>query len=134
MTIYYYAKSTGGFYDTAIHGTMIPADAVEVSADEHGVLLTAQSAGKIIQSNITGYPVAVDPPPPSAAQLWAEHQAQAQAALDKSDTTILRCIEHSVAVPADWVSYRAALRAIVSATSGDPTQPLPTRPAYPAGT
>jgi len=73
-------------------------------------------------------------PGPTAAQLWAAHQAQAQTALDASDITLLRCVENAVAVPAAWVSYRAALRAIVRAASGDATQPLPTRPAYPAGT
>lgn len=73
-------------------------------------------------------------PGPSAAQQWAEYRQQAQAALDSSDITILRCVENNVSVPETWASYRVALRAIVRATSGDPTAPLPTRPAYPAGT
>lgn len=73
-------------------------------------------------------------PGPTAAQLWTARQAQAQAALDASDITLLRCVENAVAVPADWVTYRTALRAIVRAASGDATQSLPTRPAYPAGT
>lgn len=71
---------------------------------------------------------------PTTAQLWAAHQAAAQTALDKSDITIGRCYENAVAVPAEWKAYRTALRAIVAASTGDPTQPLPTRPAYPAGT
>lgn len=68
------------------------------------------------------------------AKLWTEYQSTAQSALDKSDVTILRCTENSVAVPTAWATYRAALRAIVRATTGDATQPLPTRPAYPSGT
>jgi hypothetical protein len=72
---------------------------------------------------------------PTAAQLWANYQAQAQASLDKSDVTILRCAENGVAVPAAWATYRADLRAITGAkTAGDPTQSLPGVPAYPAGT
>lgn len=53
-------------------------------------------------------------------------------ALDASDTTVLRCIEAGVAVPAEWLAYRGALRAIVT----DPTSAdaLPPRPEYPAGT
>lgn len=55
----------------------------------------------------------------------------AQAALDRSDVTIIRCFEHGVAVPAGWTTYRAALRAVVA---GGPTSAaLPTQPAYPPG-
>jgi hypothetical protein len=73
-------------------------------------------------------------PGPTAAELWAAHQAQAQAALDASDMVALRCFKAGVAFPSEWLSYVSALRAVVRATSGDPTQALPTRPAYPSGT
>lgn len=65
---------------------------------------------------------------PSVAVDWP---AQARAALDISDTTILRCYENAVAVPPAWATYRAALRAIVA---GEAVTALPARPAYPAGT
>jgi hypothetical protein len=93
-----------------------------------------------------GYSVAdgalVAPATPTAAQIaaqqaaiaWAAYQASAKAALDISDITILRCYEKAVATPSEWANYRDALRAIVSAASGDPTVPLPTKPEYPAGT
>lgn len=56
----------------------------------------------------------------------------AQAALDRSDITIIRCYEHAVPAPAAWATYRGALRAIVA---GGPTSAaLPVQPAYPAGT
>ena len=61
----FYAKSTGGFYDAAIHGENIPADAVEITTEEHSALLSAQSTGKLIQADQDGRPVAVDPPAPS---------------------------------------------------------------------
>lgn len=73
-------------------------------------------------------------PSECVADLWSEHQALARSALSTSDTTLMRCYEAGIALPAEWVAYRKALRAIVSAQSGDPTQPLPTRPAYPEGT
>lgn len=47
----------------------IPADAVKIPDEEYVALLEAQSSGKIIQADKKGYPVAVDPPPPSAANL-----------------------------------------------------------------
>jgi hypothetical protein len=69
-----------------------------------------------------------------AAPAAAGHSlaVQAQAALDKSDTTLLRCVENTVPVPAAWVAYRVALRAIVGGSST--ATALPTMPAYPAGT
>lgn len=68
------------------------------------------------------------------SEQWGGIQALARAALSDSDITILRCIENGVAVPAAWAAYRHSLRAIVGAATGDPTQPLPAKPAYPAGT
>ena len=56
--------------------------------------------------------------------------AQAQAALDKSDITILRCAENQVVVPAEWATYRKSLRAILASGTGA----IPPQPAFPAGT
>ena len=64
-----YAKSTGGFYDRAIHGDAIPADAVDITAAYHAELLTAQSAGQRIEADANGYPVAVDPPRPILSEV-----------------------------------------------------------------
>lgn len=58
---------------------------------------------------------------------------QAQLALDKSDITILRCVEHSVSVPSEWVTYRTALRDIVNGSDTTSTE-LPEQPDYPVGT
>lgn len=60
-----------------------------------------------------------------------DYTAAALAALAESDKTILRCAEKGLAVPSAWASYRAALRTIVNGTAAGP---LPTAPAYPAGT
>lgn len=70
---------------------------------------------------------------PTAAQLWQAEQSAAQAALDKTDAVALRCWKAGVAFPASWVSYTAALRAIVGTASGTPSA-LPAMPYYPAGT
>ena len=74
----FYSKTTGGFYDTTIHGNAIPADAVEITIAEHAALLVAQSAGKRIQPDASGYPVAVDPP----LQTLTEAQSGALTSID----------------------------------------------------
>lgn len=71
---------------------------------------------------------------PTSAQLWAMHQSEASLALAKSDMVALRCFKVAVPFPVAWQTYVTALRAIVATTTGDPTKPLPTMPAYPAGT
>ena len=60
----FYSTQTGGFYDTAIHGSAIPADAVEITDEQHQALLEGQSQGKIIAADKNGKPVLVDPPLP----------------------------------------------------------------------
>ena len=57
----------------------------------------------------------------------------AQEALNKSDTTVIRCYSAGVAVPATWQTYRASLRAIVNGTDTTSTA-LPATPTYPSGT
>lgn len=65
---------------------------------------------------------------------WAAYQQRAMAALDESDTTVIRCYENGIPLPASWADYRKALRAIVGASSGDSAAALPARPDYPSGT
>ena len=52
---------------------------------------------------------------------------QAKTLLTKSDLVVLRCYESNIAVPKDWVDYRAALRLIVSGSS----TVIPEMPEYP---
>lgn len=66
----FYAESTGGFYDRAIHGDNIPSDAVEITADDHATLLAGQFAGKRIIPDANGRPGLADPPTPSADEIW----------------------------------------------------------------
>ena len=75
----YYAKSTHGFYDTAIHGDNIPSDAVEIAAEEHAALIEGQSQGKLIQADANGRPVLVDPPKLTAAEVWDRIKARRDA-------------------------------------------------------
>lgn len=78
MTIYFSA-STKGFYDSAIHGGNIPADAVEISVEDHLALLNGQSAGKRIVSDTDGRPVLVDAPKATASDVWERIKAKRDA-------------------------------------------------------
>lgn len=80
-----YAKSTGGFYFADIHGNKIPADAVEITSDEHAALLAAQSSGKRIEADANGYPIATDPPPLPLAKVKATKLAQLEQARDAAE-------------------------------------------------
>lgn len=83
---------------------------------------------------------APDPiPSPTTDQLLATFKASVQAALDKSDITMLRVAEATTLglttpTTADvvvWVMYRRDLRSLLSATIPGT---LPSPPAYPANT
>lgn len=54
----YYSKSTGGFYDAAIHHAM-PSDAVSISDEVRSALFAAQAAGMVITADSHGNPTAV---------------------------------------------------------------------------
>jgi hypothetical protein len=115
-------------------------DDVVVSGTPGALIFTA-AHGAVLNTPASLAPYTI--PTPTVEQLaaaqqsaaWLAYQNQAKAALDASDVTILRCVEKLIVVPTEWATYRASLRTIVGATSvGDPTQLLPTRPAYPSGT
>ena len=60
--------------------------------------------------------------------------APAAQALARSDVSVTRILAAGVAVPADFLTYRAALRAIVNGTDTTSTE-LPAAPTdFPAGT
>lgn len=72
----FYSPTTQGFYTTEIHGEDIPGDAVEISDAAHAALLTAQSAGQRIVTGSAGAPIAIDPPGPTAADMWERIKAE----------------------------------------------------------
>lgn len=80
----FYSKSTSGFYDTAIHGNNIPADAVEITKAEHAALLSGQSEGKHIVPDADGVPVLQEPPPFVAPDVGQVTMRQARLALLES--------------------------------------------------
>lgn len=83
---YFYSKETSGFYSDDIHGDNIPKDAVEITEEWHKELLEGESSGKIITSNENGYPILVDPTPPTHEELVASVEAARKAAYANTQT------------------------------------------------
>ena len=107
----------------------IPSD--EKQAEAVKATIKNTSGARFILIDEKGNPY-VDPN--MATTLAAEAQAKltmkAQQLLDKSDVTLLRCVESSVAIPAEWAAYRKSLRSVIAGKSSI----IPPTPAYPAGT
>lgn len=82
------SKTTRGFYDPATHTTM-PADAVEMPEGLHADLLAGQSEGKVITWG-DGFPVLVDPPPPSDEALAAIERVWRDLRLSETDGVVSR--------------------------------------------
>lgn len=61
----YYSALAKGFFLNATDRD----DCVEITSDQHSQLLTAQSNGKVITSDEQGYPISIDPSPPSLEEL-----------------------------------------------------------------
>lgn len=61
MSKHYYSASTRGFYVDEIHGKRMPTDVKEISEQEWLALLELQAAGKRIEPDEDGRPIAVTP-------------------------------------------------------------------------
>ena len=118
-----YSKSSHAFYDREVNSN-IPGDAVEISDELYKSVFSGHAAGMQIGTDSNGLPCLENAPEPSMPFV-------AQTALTKSDLTVLRCLEKGVAVPAEVVAYRAALRQIVNGTDTT-SKVLPAEPARPA--
>lgn len=109
----FYSPETKGFYSSEIHGNSLPADVVEITAEEHAALLDGQSIGKIISADADGRPMLMDPPAPTTEQLQAQINADARAYLASTDWYVLRLQETGQEIPPDVLAERAAARARV---------------------
>jgi hypothetical protein len=122
----FYSKSTGGFYDAAIHGDNIPSDAVEITSEQHVALLEGQSQGKCITADADGYPTLTDPVPPNEDELKAACKAEAKQRLVDTDFSQVADVVTILTNKAEFDAYRAAVRALYLAPVVAPT--WPTRP------
>ena len=78
----FFSATSGGFYSREIHGDNIPADAVEITAEEHQALLEGQSNGKVIAADKNGKPVLKNPPPLTLDEAKVAKLAEINAACD----------------------------------------------------
>lgn len=83
MTLFFSA-STRGFYSTDIHGDAIPEDAVEITSEQHSLLLAGQATGKMIAADEQGRPVLQERPAPTDEQVIDMFRSSIQAHLDSA--------------------------------------------------
>jgi len=132
----YFSATTGGFHHESNHGPrrlfddagedigpnpecLIPADAVEVSAEDHRALMDAQSRGFEIKADRKGLPIASPIAPPSSERLWGTVRAARNRRLAASDWTQLGDVPP--ALKGKWAARRQFLRDIPQ-TQKDPTK------------
>lgn len=114
--MFYYA-STSGFYDREIHGDNIPADAVEITTEEHAALMEGQSQGRLIQADENGYPILAEQPLPTPEQILVKQLAEAQTYLASTDFYYPRSLETGEPVPEDVVQKRIKARELLRANT-----------------
>ena len=113
----------------------IPSDEKQAAAVGATIKNVASPGARFILIDEKGNPY-IDPNMEASLAAQAAMQAkfqltmQAQTLLDKSDVTLMRCVEKKVSFPDEWVSYRDNLRLVISGKLSI----IPTRPNFPAGT
>lgn len=133
-----YSPSKKGFFSEDVNYPVLPDDLVNITDIEHmDALNTLNSGGSV---TVVGGLLVITPVDPAAIATaqhkaaLAQYRANIQSLLDKSDMVCLRCYKKGLPFPADWVEWDNYLRSEIRNDSADPTQPLPTKPAYPANT
>ena len=106
----FYSAQTGGFYSAEIHGDAIPADAVEITRDEHTALLSGQSAGQHIEADEHGHPVLRDAPAPDNDALADAARVCRDALITATDYLLMPDYPISAEQLAEVRAYRQALR------------------------
>lgn len=115
MVNIFYSASSGYFYSDTENSSTMPRDVVHITRETRDKLMTAQHRdGKLIRPDANGYPVAVDPPPPSDEFLAKLARGQRDVLLTASDWTQQPDVQHPPDVAAAWRTYRQALRDITS--------------------
>lgn len=117
-----YSPTSGGFYNTAIHGDAIPADAVAITDAAYAALMAAQSAGKRIVSGDDGHPAAVDRIAPAVTADAVK--AEARRRLAPTDWYVIRKGDTGQDVPETVTAHRAAIRAASAVVEA--LDPIPT--------
>ncbi|KWH65044.1 tail fiber assembly protein [Burkholderia anthina] len=125
------------FYDSVDSPAPDGVDVIEITAEQLDDLMRAQATGKRFAVK-NGAPVAVDPPPPTRAQLANMKRAQRDAALKATDWLVSRhqdeqLLGDGTTLTADQFAallrYRQSLRE-ASDLPGWPNTELPSPPPF----
>jgi hypothetical protein len=114
----FYSAQHAGFFHPDIHGTAIPADAVEIDDVTYSALIDAQTQGAVIQPDAQGVPIAVFPTPLSDAEMrqaWRTTATVDRASFLKAlvGQSILPGAEAVAAARGEWpVTFSEALDAL----------------------
>ncbi|RQR48916.1 phage tail protein [Burkholderia sp. Bp9126] len=124
------------FYDTVDSPSPQGASVIEISDEQWLDLINAQAAGKRLVVDNAGKPAALDPPPPTRAEIACIRRAERDAALSATDWLVARhqdekLLGNGTTLTADQfvmlLSYRQSLREC----SGMPNWPDVTFPSPP---
>lgn len=124
----FYAKSTGGFYDSEIHENNIPNDAVEITENEYAALMAGQSSGKIISAGANGIPMLVDSLQADDETLKAKCKIDAKKRL--SDTDFSQIADVFLANKHQFDAYRATVRILFFCPVPNPVWPEIPNPVW----
>lgn len=129
-----FSASTRGFYCESLH-LEIPADAVEISAEEYRALLEGQSAGGRIVAGADGRPVLSAPPAPTLDELRAARDTALTAACAGAIVAGVECdalgaLHYYPTGSADQANLTGAVTySLLPGTPADWQQPLTCRAA-----
>jgi hypothetical protein len=71
-----YSAFTNGFYAKGIeYGSSLPPDCVDITDEEHALLLEGQKNGKILTADQYGYPILIDPIAPTPMEIAQAQQS-----------------------------------------------------------
>lgn len=124
----FFAASTGGFYHQSVHGERMPADAVEITPDEHRELIAANhERGLLITTDADSRPIAIDPPPPPLKVRLARLRQRRDSTL--SATAWRVAPDEPEPDRAAWTLYRKAVRELIDADTDPSSLVWPQAPA-----
>jgi hypothetical protein len=126
------------FYDSAISPAPNGVPVIEITADQHAMLLSGQATGKRMAVDEAGAPVLLDPAPPSDDDVASTLRASRDTALTSTDWLVMRHTDelqlgNGTTLTADQyttlLTYRKTLRDLPT-SAGWPYIELPAEPDF----
>lgn len=113
--MYFYDKTTNGFYIEGLHE--IPTGAMEVNEESYRKLFEGQASGKQIIANKQGNPVLVDPQPSDAHELnldtlkWEISTEKLTALVTEKRNRLIEQIDsHAATIYSTWTRFESEYR------------------------